>query len=582
MTFRPKNAKSLLGQLVKNLTGGEPELGSNSFTLIEHGTFYLSGTTIRALGTRYEPRSSGLLVPSHLVAEHAPIDMTYKYIPWSEIFGEVLPLNSIISVIQQFRRDELIAACAGIAEMSHPSVRDGELDRLIERYFPTLIQDAKRFSEAGDRFFGPQAALVIAKLAILKGDANPNLPEMPFSTLVSLCMAIQDHFAPPDGPRNEEDIAVELVANYWLHRRLIPLTEFKRFEERWLDSDPVSTRLRESFLAAQGISAEVVARIAITLVAKPRVERSRFSLDTSSEDDMTDDISRSIELLSADAQTFKTLFPTTIEFPNFAWDFSGFQRYPIYRRGDGMFSTIDPSLLLRRCLGWPLVYDSLSTIPENERNHFHSDIERLIEKHTRDKFVASLGEAWSERVIHESEIQTLFGGKGIKTADLAVEYSNSWLIVEISAIRPRFQALAARSASDYRALLGQAITEAKQAISTCESLLHHADHPSTKFRPIARGSRMYPLVVLTEGFPINPFVLRDIRQSISQAGLGNDSRIGAVEIVGPDELEMLLALSTRFGLSIVNLLAEKASSNFRSDSVNNFLSSAYQSQIQSL
>lgn len=582
MPFRPNNSESLLAQLVKNFTGSEPELGSNSFAPIEQGTFYLSGTTIRPLGTRFEPRSSGLLVPYHLVANIAPIDMTYKYIPWSEIFGEVLPLTSIISVIQQFGRDDLIAACAGIAEMSHPSVHDGELDRLIERFLPKLNQDARRFLEAGDKFFGPQAALVIAKLAILKGDSSPSLPEMPFSTLVSLCMAIQDHFTPPDGGRNEEDLATELVANYWLHRRLIPQTEFERFEERWLDSDSVSIRLKESFHSAQGMVAEIVASIAITLVAKPRQERLRFSLDTSSEDEMTHDISRSIEMLSADAQTFQTAFPSAIDFPNFAWDFTGFQRYPIYQRSDGLYSTLDPSLLLRRCLGWPLVYDSLSAIPENERNRFQADIERLIEKHTRNKFVASLGDAWSDRIVHESEIKTIFGGEGIKTADLAVEYSNSWLIVEISAIRPRYQALAAQSASDYRALLDQAITEAKQAISTCESFLHHADNPSTKFRPISRGSRMYPVVVLTEGFPINPFVLRDIRQSISQTGMGNDTRIGAVEIIGPDEMDMLLALSTRFGLSIVDLLAEKASSNFWSDSVNNFLTTAYQSQIRSL
>jgi hypothetical protein len=288
--------------------------------------------------------------------------------------------------------------------------------------------------------------------------------------------------------------------------------------------------------------------------------------------------------LSADAGAFRDEFAKeSASAGESTWAFSPFQRFPIYRCKDGRYVVIDTSMMLRRCLGWPLVYDALSGIPDSEQKSVLNQIELLAEKQTCDRIRVSLtSSSWKDRVVSETDLKAVFGGHGVKTADLAVEYPNAWLVIEVSAIRPKYQALAAHSAKHYGELIDQAVEEAKQAIATSRKLLEHAQTPTDRFRLIDSSSRMYPIVVATEGFPSNPLLHRDVRQQL-EADTGNKSdSIAPVEILDLDELELLLALGENCGLSIVDLIQRKQESAFWSDSMHNYLWNHHKDQISEL
>jgi hypothetical protein len=90
---------------------------------------------------------------------------------------------------------------------------------------------------------------------------------------------------------------------------------------------------------------------------------------------------------------------------------------------------------------------------------------------------------------------------------------------------------------------------------------------------------MYPLVILTEGFPVNPFLVRDVRNRVEQLVSGPISGVVPVEIVDAKEMDDLLWLSQTHGISIIQILEEKTLSNFWSDSMNNFLWVHYREQL---
>ena len=541
---------------------------------------------INAIIASFIEDKSGLLLPSGFVKQLAPIDYTYKYIPWSSLDGVVVPMEQIIEVLREFNRDETVALCANLAAHSHPSSSTGILNELIEKDAPGIYEKAKTLLKAGDKFFGPQASLTLAKMAIAVGDDDQSLPIIPFHVLVGLLLSIQDHFVPQEGEKEPIQLASELAANYWLHKRLIPAIEYENFKQRWLGTDQTATQLRELYLQSTGVPVETVADISLTLVQIPLPQMFRFRVNRNSADQHEREVLQSISYLSCDATKFKILFKSMDDFISFSMDFSSFQKFPFYERSDGRFTVLDLSMLIRRTMGWPLVNDAIypatPVLSKSEISKIVANVQTATEQNFSNQIIEACGTAWGNRIIEETDLRRVFGGVGVKVADIAVEFPNSWLIFEISALRPVYQALAGQSVAHYSQMIEQAVGEARQAISTARQFLLHADNNSLDFKEISKEINIYPVVLLTEGFPIGPIASSEIRGIVSRVEGPLDGRIRPIEIINPDELRMLLGLSVKFGMSVVDLLDAKAKSNFHADSVNNFLCTEFREEIQQL
>ena len=301
-----------------------------------------------------------------------------------------------------------------------------------------------------------------------------------------------------------------------------------------------------------------------------------FQVDENNDQDLQ--MQKALHRISADIETFASEMEDPYR-ENFIWDFGIFQRYPVIRRSDGRFVVVDPSFLLERGLGWHLVYDVVENYDEHESRRFAGKVSALAEEQTVELVREYLGHAWNDRIVTGPEIVESFGGHGIKSADVAVEFEDSWLVMEISALRPWYKAMAATSEQDYQKLVNQLLGEAEQSVSTCLRLLEHADSPYADFRLLLPISKIFPIVVLTEKFTINPFVLMEIRKNLNIVFENLDSRVQPIEIMNIEEFETLLLLSKHFGYSIVSILGKKYVSNFWSDSVNNFLAHHYLQEL---
>jgi hypothetical protein len=567
-------AKLSLNDLVKQFTGQELHASLKNFAVFEEDRLYLKGTTIPALINHYFLHPSGLLLPKNIQFQLAPIDYAYRYIPLAEITNLPIPLETIVSTIEQYDRDDFVSACSKFADMSHPSEGTSELEDLIKTEMPYLHARVKGLLDTNHKYFGPQASLVLMKLTILKGSPDKGLPKVNLSTFILLCLAIQDFFSPSHPENSNASLAMELPANYSIHRKLNPAYEYHQYELRWESEEPVSRRLKAVFEETCGYPSRSLADFVAGLAMQTRDLRMNFALEASHDEDSIN-MKNALEKISCDIDSMskKISDPTT---PNFIWDFSAFHEFPVIKRSDGRYVVVENSLLVNRGLGWPLIYDSR---PNKRLVH---EVSMLAEQQAKEMVIRALGDAWSDRIVDGSEIISVFGGNGIQSADLAIEFENAWVVLEISAFRSPYRALAAESQRLYRELINQVADEAFQAVSTSEQFVQQSLEPKLTFRNISAASRMYPIVVATEKFTTNPLTLCDIRQEIENRRGGRHPRIAPVEVINLEELETLLLLSSTYGLSIVSLLEEKSQGNFWSDSINNFLATYYRTELHGL
>ena len=564
--------------LLKKYASNHPKGLDQNLAVFEEGRNYFFGTTLPVIQIKYFARLSGLFVPLHAVIQPAPIDSTYRYLPLSELLGVEISLNKIIEVIQQLNRDDFISACAKFGDLSHPSNKSGELERLVEHFLPEIHQLASPFLSQNYKYFGPQATLVLMKLALSKGIENKNQPKVTIELLVFLCLAIQDFFAPKDSENSQKRISIELPANYKIHNHHNPNFDLKQYSIRWIGQSEASNDLRNQYLTVMGFDVEVMASLSAGLASQDRNLRMNFDFQVDENNDQDLQMQKALHRISADIETFASEMEDPYR-ENFIWDFGIFQRYPVIRRSDGRFVVVDPSFLLERGLGWHLVYDVVENYDEHESRRFAGKVSALAEEQTVELVREYLGHAWNDRIVTGPEILESFGGHGIKSADVAVEFEDSWLVMEISALRPWYKAMAATSEQDYQKLVNQLLGEAEQSVSTCLRLLEHADSPYADFRLLLPISKIFPIVVLTEKFTINPFVLMEIRKNLNIVFENLDSRVQPIEIMNIEEFETLLLLSKHFGYSIVSILGKKYVSNFWSDSVNNFLAHHYLQEL---
>jgi hypothetical protein len=485
-----------------------------------------------------------------------------------------MSIDALRKVVSYFNCDNTVISAANLAERTHPNSMDEELMRTIENDAPELFAQTKDLRAQGFRICSPQAFLALAKLAIESGSRDQNSPSMPVTLQVSIAMCLQDHFGETTGPDNSLSLAMELVANNWLHRRLDPTTELNRFQERWLSEDPRSISIRKLFVEQVGFDVELMCNLGIGLATMNIDKQEAFFVGIDEAE-----VLEPIGLISADAERLREEISLVPQRKNTVWHFSFFHRFPIYRCLDGRYVVIQNAMLLRRTMGWPLVYDALYSNPHVNNRAVVSQIEKMAEEVAYEKIYGTLNKAWPGRVVSEKTLMEVFGGIGVQTADLAVEFADAWLVIEISARRASYKALDALDEKDYNDLVEQIAEEAAQAVATSKNLVSHSQNPSERFRFIVPTSKMYPLVILTEGFPVNPFLVRDVRNRVEQLVSGPISGVVPVEIVDAKEMDDLLWLSQTHGISIIQILEEKTLSNFWSDSMNNFLWVHYREQL---
>lgn len=531
-----------------------------------------AGTPVPVLGG-FRNTPIGLLLPRSY-SEPAPIDNVGVHLTGSEVFGRPFNSADLLGFIDAVDRRELLITCGLLIRQLYG--RADSASELADRFAGALRSPhdvrARRLIRRGRALFVRETLLGIARLAI--GRAAPGQSAMSADVAVGLLsLAFHDvlgtersgEFQHSDGSFTTESVAW-ITAAQLSHGHADEASLLAFFENRWNDPARASSHsARQMFEDRVGYSLADQAAIAIALWGGGRgsnyVVFQRGWLDPLPVN--ATDIDSILANLSLDLAGAGHIDP-----PSNLRDIDIFERYPLIRISPDEYVLVEPLLILSRCLGWAPVYDIQDRKTQHQLANASEDYAMVILRRMYDQGPTG-------RVFGEHALKKL-AGNGLKSADVAVDFGESWVVAEICARRiPR--AVRHGDPASIPELFQLAIEELEQAAATCRQIQERPEGLTGLASP--GQLRFFPIAVMTEGFPVNPLVLSEIRRILAERGTFAGVNAAAVEVIDLVELEMFEAIVEAGGPTVPELLAAKADSTFAHDSVRNFLLSRKDFQV---
>ena len=553
----------------------------------------LLGTTVTAVQSRFISRPNGLLIPAGAAA--MPLDLASVYLSGSEVFG-VAPTPALIA-------DELgrmpfsfvlSFVAATLTEHRDPGVPVGRADReFADRWLggSALVRARNLLRDPARRLVVPQAMYVLIKLAalhspdaVLPGVAAPRLA-LPYFGALEVIAAEHHELDHRDLVVDTEvgELASALVANQHLNQPLDEDHLMARFVRQWLDlpaersTDKRVVDLEQAFVEVTGVPLQDVVVVAVALWARSAIGQPYLPPDYVTVRGWGNDrLAAALGLLTADLTTLRGLLRQEAgeEESSPAWTFSTLERYPVVRFDDGALLVLDRNLLVRRIFGGLTLYDITAPLENGDHgarrraNRVRGCVRHLAEVYALELLeAATTSTSTAPRVFGDAELQAALARPGRRLADAAVDYGDAWVVAEVTTSKLKRASVAASPVA-LSEDLNKLVDEAEQIHSTITAL--RTEEPALTGAP-APARRFYPLLVVAEGFPVNPVSTELLRQRVHQRGLLTGTDVAPLEVVDTVELGMLQALAEQGGPSMREVFAGKEHAAFHRSSVRDYV-----------
>lgn len=508
---------------------------------------------------------SGSLVPRRHAERPGPIDLFKVYLTDQEVFGVSIGLERATAWLQK------ISLTASLRFTTHWLCRlqsygadQQALDKSFAEMFfrPEARSRVLGLLDEGHHILVPQVLLVLLKIALFQSpadrDDDGNAGLLP-AAMLAIAGALGNL---SDEKDREKALEAEVVANQHFNSNHDLTNAMALFGYRWTTPDETGTALEAAYLDATGVALRDVAVVAISLWVSvqngaSRVSRDYFQFLTWS----PDRLNAALGVISAPLATVKedlVLSEGAQGWEAIAWLFSPLERYPVLQ-WEGDFVVISPRFLQERVFGWPITFDVEHSLKVAGRD---SDASRTIsrlrmktESYARDVLdsIATPPAGAAMRVYHESSLRTAFGRES-KTADAAIDYGDAWVVLEISTRRLARPAVYARQGAldqEIEVLVGKCV----QLDATVKKL-RWDESRLTGHGPVA-GKKFHPVLVMTEGYAVNPLVNARLREVLRLKHLLQGRDTDLVEVVDLQTLELVESVGEAGGPSLLELIREK-------------------------
>jgi hypothetical protein len=158
---------------------------------------------------------------------------------------------------------------------------------------------------------------------------------------------------------------------------------------------------------------------------------------------------------------------------------------------------------------------------------------------------------------------------GRRTSDLTVDDGRRWAVFEVTSSQLTRESVAGSSAERLDDDITKLVGKIHQLDQTICSLRER--EIALTGQPIPQTPRWYcPVLVMTEGFPVNPVTLTMLRQRATEAGLLQGNDVSELEVVDGSELEILEGAGLG-EITVLNALEAKASASLHRANLRDFL-----------
>jgi hypothetical protein len=142
--------------------------------------------------------------------------------------------------------------------------------------------------------------------------------------------------------------------------------------------------------------------------------------------------------------------------------------------------------------------------------------------------------------------------------------------IEVVSGRLTQKSLAGGTAADFDQDVAKLV---EKKVKQLDATIQHLDRDEEKLtgRPRTPERRIFPVVLVANGFPVNPITMAELHERVGRAGLLQGAHVGRLEIIDLDELEQVEALHESGGASLATLLADKQTANLFRTALNQYL-----------
>lgn len=530
----------------------------------------------------FRSTGSGLLVPQSTLLRRGPIAQVKTYLTASEVFGVRPDPDAVERMLKQVPLGAALLFAGDImATLRHPrrSQRDTDLAYAKDWFRePTLTKVRNLIGTDESRILiPPQAVHVMIKLALLfspNGPTNSTLGELP-----AILLAISELMGNVD-PENTDPLVIdttpgwlgrELVANQYLNDSLNVVSMMARSYHRWVANSDLATIYRN----VTGVDINDLMTVSLALWAHwinadededsvtlyPTVKLAELNWDASR-------IEKTLALFVAPLDQLTQYVQEDIEQYGVKWSNSPIERFPVMPVSDELFLILDPNMLVRRAFGWLPYWDVISATKNRKiQGRFANRITKISEQYVEQALMGICGDA--SRFYSESRLKASLGGTGRRVADAAIDYGDAWVVLETTTTQLRRGAVAGVEDDSVDKDLNKMVDEVEQISDTIDSLRNNGTR-LTGFKDHG-PRRFYPVLIMAEGFPINPVTLTVLRGMVEKKGLLRGADTAPLEVLDTDELDMIEGLAQSDGPTFIELLRGKATAEMWRASMEHYI-----------
>ncbi|MBI2781287.1 MAG: hypothetical protein HYX55_05780 [Chloroflexi bacterium] len=533
-------------------------------------------------------RADGLIVPESATRGPQPIDLIKTYVTYSDLFGYPPYPDYVVEALGGVRRLEFVRACAMVlAAYEKLGASRPEVDRqLADLWFKgTGREIVLGLLSDHSTLVAPQTPLLLMQFALARSPDELADEALTPHALPSLVLAVQEGLG-ASADDNESNVFTGdpksalfrmVVASHHFGSGEDEATTIAHHQQRWVGlprahaAEPGAVDLYAAFREATGLDKDDFTTVALALWAHCEVHNA-YPIPASVVESITmprEAIEMTLSLIARTPDEFRQLVLSTKPEDRTEWSFDTLRRFPLMRLENGDLLVLSKALLMQRIYGWLPMFDLIEGLKTAKRG---KDAERAVTWFRRlcelDALegIASLA---GSRLFGEDAIQAAFG-TAQSNADAAIEYPDAWVVLEIGTRQLTRATVVATTPEGLEDDLKRGVDEkAKQLDATIRALI--ADETRLTGEPARPRRRYAAVLVLTEGFPVNPMTNEAIRGRLAAAGLLADPRIGPLHVVDQEELDMAEAIAEDGGPSLLQLLEDHERSNLAKSAFKDWL-----------
>lgn len=549
-------------------------------TAVSEESTLLAGSGVPAIRAAGYLLPSGLWVPATVTLDPGPADTARVFITGEDLFGLPVGLDELQAAVAETSIVEaLIVVSDWLRQLHAPGADHRQVDlRFAAAHLPPAVSLVARnlLAQPHRVLVSEQALYLVLKLACATApDLAATVDDSRFRALGMAVVAVTDHLDTETVSEDEPvSLGRELLRNQAFNYRQAESALLSSYRRRWIEL-PLE-RMNESrvidlsaeYERATKVPLADVGAMAMLLWTAAIAHGSAVTPDCLAATGWSHErIQAALRPMVIDLADLRSRVIREVDRYGWVWAVNTFAYTPVVRMPNGVLIVVDPYLVLRRGFGAPLLQDFVDGLDQAAASRARQCLDHVTELYALEALAAVVGDAGASRLYTEQDLRRAFGRKR-STADAAVDYGADWLVVEVTTTALRRSTLAGGTAEDIEDDLSRYVDKVQQLDATIKEL--RADETRlTGAAPHAR--RFVPVLVLEDGFPINPVSLRTLRQMASVAGYLEGADVDALEVLELDELVMVEGLQQARGWTLVELLRMKSKSAMREMGLRNFV-----------